>query len=75
MDQFYNCNITNREKEVLLLAIRGYSNPKIAHELVISVSTVKAHLGSIYKKLNVHNKIQASVKAVFEGIVNKGELY
>ena len=70
MIKFYNSNITKREREVLLLVIRGYSNSMIAQELVISVSTVKAHLESIYRKLNVHNKIQASVKAICDSIVS-----
>ena len=74
MDNFYDYNITKREREVLLLAIRGYSNSRIARELVVSVSTVKAHLESIYRKLRVHNKIQASVKVIFDGIVNREDV-
>lgn len=74
MYEFHNYNITKREYEVLLMAIRGYSNPQIAKELVISISTVKAHLENIYRKLNVHNKIQASVKAIFEGLIVKEDL-
>ncbi len=74
MYKFLDYNITKREYEVLQMAIRGYSNPKIARELVISISTVKAHLENIYRKLNVHNKIQASVKAILEGLISKEDL-
>ena len=59
----YN-NLTKREKEVLELIIQGKSNPQIANELILSIHTVKAHLESIYKKLGVHNKVQAAVYTV-----------
>ena len=59
----YN-NLTEREKEVLELIIQGKSNPHIANELILSIHTVKAHLESIYKKLGVHNKVQAAVYTV-----------
>ena len=64
----YN-NLTEREKEVLELIIQGKSNPQIANELILSIHTVKAHLESIYKKLGVHNKVQAAVYTVIN--VNK----
>lgn len=59
----YN-NLTEREKEVLELIIQGKSNPQIANELILSIHTVKAHLESIFKKLGVHNKVQAAVYAI-----------
>ena len=59
----YN-NLTEREKEVLELIIQGKSNPQIANELILSIHTVKAHLESIYKKLGVHNKVQAAIYTV-----------
>ena len=59
----YN-NLTEREKEVLEIIIQGKSNPQIANELILSIHTVKAHLESIYKKLGVHNKVQAAVYTV-----------
>ncbi len=59
----YN-NLTEREKEVLELIIQGKSNPQIANELILSIHTVKAHLESIFKKLGVHNKVQAAVYTI-----------
>ena len=59
----YN-NLTEREKEVLELIIQGKSNPQIANELILSIHTVKAHLESIYKKLGVHNKVQAAIYTI-----------
>ena len=56
--------LTTRENEILKLIIEGRSNPEIANLLFISTHTVKAHLESIYRKLGVHNKVQAAVYAV-----------
>ena len=53
-------NLTKREKEILKLASQGYSNKKIADELCISYHTVKFHLENIYRKLNIHNKVEAT---------------
>lgn len=61
----YDINIlTKREKEVLVLIVNGKSNPEIAEALNISIHTVKAHIESIYRKFQVHNKVQAAVYAV-----------
>jgi ATP/maltotriose-dependent transcriptional regulator MalT len=53
-------SLTSRERQVLRLLAAGYSNPAIAHELVVSVHTVRTQVRSIYSKLNVHNRLQAS---------------
>ncbi len=47
--------LTEREKEVLQLAVCGCSNEEIAQILFIDVSTVKFHKTKIYSKLNVKN--------------------
>lgn len=54
--------LTSRETEVMDLLVRGFSNPMIAEKLCISTHTTKAHISSIYEKLNVSNRIQAVVK-------------
>ena len=69
----YN-NLTEREKEVLELIIQGKSNPQIANELILSIHTVKAHLESIYKKLGVHNKVQAAIFAVINNLIDVDEM-
>lgn len=48
--------VSPRELDVVILTYRGYSAPKIAEELMVSESTVKAHLAHSYKKLNIHSK-------------------
>jgi len=51
--------LSNRQRESILLAIRGASNKTIARELDISEGTVKSHLSSAYKALGVRNRTEA----------------
>ncbi|MCB0197003.1 MAG: hypothetical protein KDJ65_33960, partial [Anaerolineae bacterium] len=55
--------LTDREMDVLHLLAKGYSNRKIAAELVITPGTVKIHTSHIYSKLEVSNRTQAVAKA------------
>lgn len=58
-EQFFEkFNITNREKEIILLLMKGYSYNQLAEELVISLTTVKTHVHNIYRKVEVKNKIE-----------------
>ena len=57
--------LSQRELEVLRLFKTELSGPEIAHELVISLSTVRTHTKSIYSKLNVNNR-RAAVKRAEE---------
>lgn len=50
---------TEREVEILRLAKRGLPNPQIANSLHISPGTVRNHLSSIYRKLDVHSRHEA----------------
>ena len=54
--------LTKRELEVMNLLINGYNNSTISEKLCISKHTTKAHISSIYEKLNVKNRVQATVK-------------
>lgn len=56
--------LTKQEICILELVAEGLINKEIAERLNISVATIKAHLESIYKKLNAHNRVQAVVKAI-----------
>ena len=50
------CEMTPRELDVMVYAYRGYSARKIAETLLVSESTVKAHLSHCYRKLGIHSK-------------------
>jgi LuxR family maltose regulon positive regulatory protein len=55
--------LTPREREVLHLIAAGHSNPEIAAQLFIAVTTVKTHVKNIYGKLQVNNRFQAVARA------------
>jgi two-component system, NarL family, response regulator LiaR len=61
--------LTPREREVLVLIGRGFSNKRIAGELELSEKTVKTHVGHVLAKLGVTDRTQAAVVAVRAGIV------
>ncbi len=46
--------LSEREREVLRLMVRGDSNQEIAHTPVLSIDTVKRHVSNIFSKLGVH---------------------
>lgn len=56
--------LTAREKDVLKLVAEGANNQEIAEKLVVREVTVKTHLNSIFKKLNVTNRTQAVLLAM-----------
>jgi LuxR family maltose regulon positive regulatory protein len=51
--------LSEQEQRVLRLIGEGLTNPEIAEELVISLNTVKTHVKSIYRKLNLSNRREA----------------
>ena len=61
--------LTRREVEVLVLLVRGCSNPTIAAELTISRKTVSSHLEHIYAKLGVSTRTEAALFAMHQGLV------
>jgi len=56
-------SLTAREREVLDLIARGFSNKRIALELGIAEKTVKTHVGNVLGKLGVADRTQAAVYA------------
>jgi NarL family two-component system response regulator LiaR len=64
-------DLTEREMEVLKLIAKGYTNSKIAEQLVISVGTVKGHVSNILSKLQLADRTQAAVYAWQEGLIQR----
>ncbi len=62
--------LSPREHEVLQLLAQGQTNPEIAHNLNISVSTVKIHVEHILAKFGVSDRTQAAVRAVELGLIH-----
>ena len=62
-------NLSSREKEILKCLVEGMSYKLIAGNCFISIDTVHGHIKNIYKKLQVHSKSEAVVKAIKGKIV------
>jgi DNA-binding CsgD family transcriptional regulator len=59
LDSFFDeHNITRREREILMLLLKGKRTKDIGKELFISYHTVKNHIHNIYQKLHVKNRLQ-----------------
>jgi DNA-binding NarL/FixJ family response regulator len=61
--------LSEREGEVLRLLARGLRNAEIARHLTVSENTVKAHIKRIYRKLMVHDRVQAIRRARELGLI------
>jgi DNA-binding NarL/FixJ family response regulator len=64
--------LTDREREVFVLIAEGRSNREIAQELHVSEGTVKIHVGRVFAKLNLRDRVQAVVLAYETGVVRPG---
>ncbi len=56
-------HLTPRERQVVSLIARGYSNKEIAHEMELGYSTIKNYVSSILEKLNLDSRTQIAVYA------------
>ncbi|HSV31069.1 MAG TPA: response regulator transcription factor [Atribacteraceae bacterium] len=60
--------LSRREMDIVKSIVQGKSNSDIAETLFISESTVKNHISSILRKLNLKDRVELAIRAVREGI-------
>ncbi len=63
-------NLSAREAEVLALLILGDSNAEIAEQLLVSHKTVKNHLGAIYERMGVRNRVEAATVTLLRELLD-----
>jgi DNA-binding NarL/FixJ family response regulator len=62
LPQFFP-ELTDREREILMLIAQGYNNSDIARRLTLSLKTVANHVSNIFSKLQVADRAQAIIRA------------
>lgn len=62
VSQAWHTGLTEREREVAILAANGASNQQIAQDCDISERTVKAHLSAVFSKLNLTDRLQLALR-------------
>ena len=62
-------DLSEREKEILILLVKGKSYKAVASECFISIDTVSTHVRHIYEKLHVHSKSEAVAKAINQKLI------
>jgi DNA-binding NarL/FixJ family response regulator len=62
-EEIDDIRLTKRETEILIQLSKGLNYNSISKNLIISPSTVRKHIENIYKKLQVHSKMEAVMKA------------
>jgi DNA-binding CsgD family transcriptional regulator len=65
--------LSERELEVLRLLARGMSNQEIADTLIVGEATVRSHVSSILRKLQLASRTQAALYALREGFASLDE--
>jgi DNA-binding NarL/FixJ family response regulator len=65
----WHAQLTDREADVLRLVAAGHTNAEIAQTLLVSLETVKTHVGNLLTKLGVRDRTQAVIAAYETGFI------
>lgn len=66
--------LSEREKEVIRLVVRGLSNKEIAEKMFISANTVMTHRRNIARKTQIHSPAGLTIYAIVNGLINLEEV-
>ena len=64
--------LSERERQVLLLVAHGHTNAEIGRELGVEETTVKTHVSAVLAKLGLHRRVEAVIYAYETGLVTPG---
>ncbi len=67
-------DLSEREKEVVCLVVRGLSNKEIAEKMFISANTVMTHRRNIARKTQIHSPAGLTIYAIVNGLINLDEV-
>jgi len=68
-ESLHGVRLTPTEVKVLSLIAQGHSSKEAADRLVVSKRTVDFHLGNVFDKLQVNNRVQALRAATRQGLI------
>ncbi len=63
-------SLTTREREIMILLAQGQTNKEISYALALRPATVRNHISSIFAKLKISNRSQATAIAIYAGLLN-----
>ncbi len=70
MNMIKNRYLTEREREIVKLILSGKNKRNIAKILSLSVSTIKTNVENIYRKFDVHNRVELIVYLIKNNIID-----